>query len=397
MVQRVARIRHVVLRDALWLNADRAVAFSRVLLLVWLGLTVSVPWTVPGLRIGVDFAAFWTAGRLALDGQAADAYGDAGRQAMAALLGGTKYAPFFYPPTGLLLWVPFALLPFAAATAIWIAGTTAAYTVAIRVVLKARSYVAALAFPGAVIAAFFGQNAMLSAALFGGAAATLERSPLLAGVFIGCLAYKPQLAVLAPLALIVAGRWRAFFAATVTVAILVAASATAFGRDAWSGFIVSLAGATAWNANGAPGFNKFSSPYAAIRLLGGSATTAWVVQGVLAALAIVVLIAVLRRRPGGAGEIAMLVVATGFCVPFLGIYDVVLFMVAGAWLVSEANRTAWLSYERVTLVLLFLSPIAILVLMTRGIPLAPVALAILAGLVIRRVFRPVSVPASVRG
>jgi len=238
---------------------------------------------------------------------------------------------------------------------------------------------------------------MLSAALFGGAAATLERSPLLAGVFIGCLAYKPQLAVLAPLALIVAGRWRAFFAATVTVAILVAASATAFGRDAWSGFIVSLAGATAWNANGAPGFNKFSSPYAAIRLLGGSATTAWVVQGVLAALAIVVLIAVLRRRPGGAGEIAMLVVATGFCVPFLGIYDVVLFMVAGAWLVSEANRTAWLSYERVTLVLLFLSPIAILVLMTRGIPLAPVALAILAGLVIRRVFRPVSVPASVRG
>ena len=42
MVQRVARIRHVVLRDALWLNADRAVAFSRVLLLVWLGLTVSV-------------------------------------------------------------------------------------------------------------------------------------------------------------------------------------------------------------------------------------------------------------------------------------------------------------------------------------------------------------------
>ena len=397
MIERVARISHVVLRDALWLSADRVFAFSRIFLLVWLGLTCSVPWTVPDLRIGVDFAAFWTAGGLALDGRAADAYGDAARQAMAALLGGGNYPPFFYPPTAMLVWVPFALLPFGVATAIWIVGTAAAYAAAIRVVLKARSFAAALAFPGAVIAAFYGQNAMLSAALFGGAAATLDRSPLLAGVFIGCLAYKPQLAVLAPVALVLAGRWRAFLAATLTVAAFVGVSMVAFGLNAWMEFIPSLAGATAWNANGVPGFNKFASPYSAIRLLGGSATAAWVVQGVFAGLAIVALIAVLRRRPGGAAEIAMLVMATGFCVPFLGIYDIVIFMVTGAWLVAAANRAGWFPYERVTLVLLYLSPMGILAIMTHGIPLAPVALAILAALVLRRVFRTPPVAGPVRG
>jgi alpha-1,2-mannosyltransferase len=146
-----------------------------------------------------------------------------------------------------------------------------------------------------------------------------------------------------------------------------------------------------------PGFNEFTRPFAAIRLLGGSATAVWVVRGVFAALAIVGTHRGSATATGRRGEIAMLVVATGFCVPFLGIYDVVLFMVAGAWLVSAADHTGWLPYERVALFLLYLSPIAILVLMTRGIPLAPVGLAILAALVVRRVFRTPLLSASVRG
>lgn len=348
-------------------------------------MVASIPWTIPDMQVSRDFAAFWTAGRLVLSGDPSGAYGDAARQSLAALFGPGTYPPFFYPPTGLLLWLPFALLPFAGAAAIWVGGTAAAYAVAIRTVLRTRSFTPALAFPAALFAALYGQNAMLSAALFGGAAATLGRAPILAGIFIGCLAYKPQLAILAPLALVVAGRWRAVLAATVTVAVLLAVSTAAFGVTAWAAFAAALPEASAWNANGAPGFSKFSSPYAAIRLMGGTANTAWVVQGLCAVLAIGILLAVIRRRPGGAAEIAMLVVATGFCVPFLGLYDIVIFMVAGAWLVSEASRTGWLPYERVTLALLYVSPLVIIVAMTRDVALAPVALAILGGLVIRRV------------
>jgi len=384
MSSSVQRIRRFVLLDAAWLTKDRVLAFSRVLLIFGLGLTVSIPWTMPGMRVGSDFSAFWTAAGLALNGRAADVYGDAARQAMAAVLGPGAYAPFFYPPTALLMWVPFAFLPFAVAAVVWVGGTAAAYAVAVRLVLRTRSYAPALAFPAVLIAGLYGQNSMLSAALFGGAAATLGRYPVFAGMLIGSLAYKPQLAVLAPLALAVAGRWRAFVAAAVTAGAFMAASVAAFGVGVWAAFIAVLPEANAWNATGVPGFDKFASPYAAIRLLGGSATAAWLVQGVCAALAISALVVVVWRRPGAAAEIAMLVMATAFCVPFLGLYDIVIFMVAGAWLVSDADRTGWYRYERMTLALLYVAPLAILVAATHGIPLAPLALAVLAVLVVRR-------------
>jgi hypothetical protein len=112
-----------------------------------------------------------------------------------------------------------------------------------------------------------------------------------------------------------------------------------------------------------------------------------VVQGVTAALAIAALVALTRRRPGGPAETAAMVAATGFCVPFLGQYDIVIFAVPGAWLVSEATRTNWLPYERGSLGLLYVAPLAIAAAMVHGIPLAPVALVMLSMLVARRVIQ----------
>jgi hypothetical protein len=285
------------------------------------------------------------------------------------------------------MWLPFALVPFTAAAAIWVGGTAAAYAVAIRAILNSRFLAPALAFPAVLVCALYGQNSLLSTALFGAAAVALNRYPVLAGACIGCLAYKPQLALLAPLALASAGRWRAFIAATITTAGLVGVSTAAFGVKTWAAFIATLPDAEAWNANGVSGFEKFASPYTAVRLLGASETAAWVVQGIIAALAIAALVALMRRRPGGRAEMAAMVTATGFCVPFLGQYDIVIFAVPGAWLVSEATRTNWLPYERGTLGLLYVAPLAIAAAMVHGIPLAPVALVVLSILVTRRILR----------
>jgi hypothetical protein len=374
-------------RDATWLTADRVIAATRIMLVMWLGLTASLPWTAPWMQVARDFAAFWTAAKLAMAGHAADAYGSPAREALAALFGPGTYAPFFYPPTALLIWAPFALLPFAVAAALWVGGTAVGYVVAIRAVLRTRSLVVALAFPGVLIAALYGQNSLFSAALFGGAAATLDRYPVLAGSMIGCLAYKPQLAVLAPFALASAGRWRAFFAAMLTAMSLTGLSAIIFGMKAWAAFIAAVPGAKAWNANGVAGFEKFVSIYTAVRLRGGSESFASIAQGTSVAIAIIALIGLTRRRPGGAAEIAMLVVATGFCVPYLGQYDIVIFAVPGAWIASEAIRTNWLPYERATLALLYLAPLAITAGMANGVPLAPLALMMLALLVLRRALR----------
>ena len=183
-----------------------------------------------------------------------------------------------------------------------------------------------------------------------------------------------------------AGALSFFVASAIMTAGLAAISTVAFGVETWAAFIAALPEAVAWNADGVPGFDKFVSPYAAIRLLGGSEAGARAIQAATTAAAIAALVVVARRRPGGSAEVAMLVVATGFCVPFLGGYDMVIFAVPGAWLASEARRTGWLPYERATLAMLYLAPIAILSTAGHGIPLGPPALATLAALVMRRVF-----------
>ena len=373
------------LREADWLTQDRVTAFTRVFLVLLIGCVASIPWTLPTMAIGHDFAAFWTAARLALEGRAADAYGDAGRDAVAALLGQKTYAPFFYPPTALLFCVPFALVPFAPAVALWIAATGAAYAAAVRAMLKGGSIVPALAFPAAWVCALFGQNSLFSAALLGGSAAMLDRYPVAAGTLLGCLTYKPQVALLAPLALLAARRWRALAAAVATTLVLTLAATALFGIDAWLGFLRVLPEASAWNIGGAPGFDKFASPYAAVRLLGGSGDLAWIVQLTAAAGAVAILIATLRTRPGGAAEIALMVAATGLCVPFFGNYEMVILAIPGAWLVSQAIVQGWLPYERISIAALYLTPFAMVPAGSNNVPLGPIAVVALIALVVRRI------------
>jgi len=161
-------------------------------------------------------------------------------------------------------------------------------------------------------------------------------------------------------------------------------STVAFGIDIWTGFFGTFPAATAWNTGGVPGFKTFASPFAAIRQLGGSATLAWSVQLTIAAAAIIVLVFISRKRPGGAAEISMLVATTGLCVPFFGIYDMVILAVPGAWLVAQAIVNGWLAYERITLALLYISPLIIVPASARGVPLAPFAELVLLALVVRR-------------
>jgi alpha-1,2-mannosyltransferase len=376
---------HAALRDADWLTQDRASAFARVLLVLLIGSVAISPWAALTLNIGHDFAAFWTSAKLALDGRADDAYGEPERAALVALLGPGNYAPFFYPPTALLFWLPFALVPFGTAAVLWLTATGAAYATAIRAILKGGSIVPAIAFPAVLVCALFGQNSLFSAALLGGSAATLDRYPVIAGVLLGVLTYKPQLALLAPLFLISARRWQALAAASATSLLMIVGATAVFGIESWRGFIGVLPEASAWNVGGAPGFDKFASPYAAIRLLGGSSDLAWFIQLVIAFTAITALIVVSWKRPGGAAEISLLTAATGLVVPFFVNYDMVIFAIPGAWLTSQAVAHGWLPYERAALAALYLTPFAMIAASSNGVPLAPIAVIALTILIIRRI------------
>jgi hypothetical protein len=327
----------------------------------------------PGVStLSGDFVSFWTAGQLALQGHAADAYSEVPHFfAQLALHKDPSwaYAAFFYPPYYLLLCSGLALIPYLPALALWLAATCALYAAALRAMLpralpeREGVWVLFLGYPAVMVNAGFGQNGFLSAALLGGAAAWLDRQPALAGMCLGCLAYKPQLGIVVPLALAVAGRWRCFAAAAATVLVLAAAATWAFGAGIWPAFIADTADAQHnWMEAYNPLYLRYwITVFGAVRLHDGSLALAYALQTVVTAAAMFMLVRALKRRPAGVrsgtAEIAAITACIPFCSPFMLEYDLVILAVPMIWLLGEGLRDGFRRGEGVALVAAYLAPV----------------------------------------
>ncbi len=112
-----------------------------------------------------------------------------------------------------------ALLPYLPALIVWQAATLALYLEdrCVAIAGDRRAWLPALAFPAVFINIGHGHNGFLTAALFGGGLLLLDRRPMVSGILLGLLCYKPQFGILIPLALAAGGYWRAFIAAGATV------------------------------------------------------------------------------------------------------------------------------------------------------------------------------------
>jgi alpha-1,2-mannosyltransferase len=327
----------------------------------------------PGVsKLSGDFASFWTAGRLALQGHAAAAYSKLSHFALQIDLhhdpGGWGYLAFFYPPFFLLMCAGFALLGYFPALCVWLVTTLACYVAALRALLPKGLregmpvWVVFLGYPAVMINAGFGQNGFLSAGLFGGAAVWLDRRPALAGICLGCLAYKPQLGIIVPLALVVARRWRCFAFAAATVLVLAAAATLAFGADIWPAFIAGMADARRdWMEPPNPLYLIYwVTVFGAVRLHGGSLALAYGAQAAVTVAAAFMLLRALSQRPPGArsgrAEIAAIAACVPFCSPFMLEYDLIILAVPMAWLLGEALRDGFRRGELAALVTAYLAP-----------------------------------------
>ena len=176
-------------------------------------------WIVPLSRpTTTDFVSFYAAGSLADAGTPALAYDRAAHLAAEERVTGpgVRYQYFNYPPVFLLLCAALAPLPYLVAFVLFEGATLALYLVVATRILADRSgtaLVALLAFPIVFWNFGLGQNAFLTAALFGAATLLIDRRPIAAGLLFGALCWKPQLGLMVPFALAAAGRWRAFAAA----------------------------------------------------------------------------------------------------------------------------------------------------------------------------------------
>jgi hypothetical protein len=210
-----------------------------------------------------------------------------------------------------------------------------------------------VAFPAVFWNFGFGQNAFLTAVLFGAGTLFVERRPVLAGVLFGALCYKPQFGLLVPIALVAGGHWRVF-ATAFTSALALCLLSLFFGSETWHDFILAAAASTTAYASGHIPFSGYINPFGAVRLLGGAPTIAFAVQTSAIAAAAVLVVFVWRCDLALPIKAATLASATLVAAPLAMFYDLLLAAVAALWLLRGNGKDRLRDWEKIALAGLFL-------------------------------------------
>jgi hypothetical protein len=299
----------------------------------------------------MDYLSYWAAAKLAIGGHASSAYDVMlHHEVQERVLAFDTRLPFTYPPPYLLLLLPFGLLSYWSSSVVWIGFTLSAYVAVARRVMP-QFVTAAIAFPPVAICGVIGQNGVLTASLFIGGLFTLGARPFVAGLILGCLAMKPQLGVLLPLAFVAGRENKAFAGATLAVIALVLLSIFAFGLDPWRGFFATTALSSSIAIQGLTGWHKMATVFASLRFAGVAEPIAWILHGACGALGSILVWRIWRETRDPLARAAILAPATVLISPYLYVYDQVMLVISFFWLAQNgANR--WLLFG------LFLLPLA---------------------------------------
>jgi hypothetical protein len=339
-----------------------------------------------GRGIPIDFVNVWAAGRLVLDGHPAQAWDwDIQKQVELALLRQdfVGYFAWHYPPPFLFVASLLAQFPYSAAFIGWIAASFVPYLVMMRAVVgRSFGLMLAVAVPTVFSNVLVGQNGFLTAALIGGTLYLIPVRPVLAGICLGLLTYKPQYGLLFPIVLIAASQWTVFITAGVVAVLMAFASWLAFGTESWQAFFHWMPMfSQAFLTEGKATWWKLQSLFSMVRYLGGTEQLAWACQWVLTASVAVVLVLMWRSRIPYSLKAAALAVGTLLTTPYLFMYDMMVLAVPVAFLVRIGLRSGFRPYE---LPALGCATALIVSFVFSGQPLGLFATLIVATLIMRR-------------
>jgi arabinofuranan 3-O-arabinosyltransferase len=305
-----------------------------------------------GLGIPTDFVNVWSAGRLVLDGHAAQAYDwDIQKQVQVAVLGQSYPGNFawHYPPPFLFVASLLAYVPYAGAYTGWAAISLVPYLAVMRAIVgRPFGLLLAAAFPVVLTNTLVGQNGFLTASLIGGVLYLLPTRPVLSGICLGLLSYKPQYGLLFPLVLIAASQWTVFFTAGAVAVAMAFASWLAFGTESWQAFFHWMPMfSQAFLTEGRAPWGKMQSIFALVRYFGGTEQLAWVFQWIMSGGVAVVLALMWRSRSNISYPLKAAALAAGtlLVTPYLFLYDLMVLAIAVAFLVRIGLHGDFERYE----------------------------------------------------
>lgn len=293
-----------------------------------------------------DFSAFWPAGLLAREHDFARIYDSVAFLAFQrhVLAPSANLNAFFYPPTMLLPSMLISHLPFEPAFFVWvIAGAGIAATL-----LRWAGYswlviAAGLLSPAALWNMELGQLGVVGGGLLLAGVMLSVRHKLPSGGLLGLLAFKPQIGVLVPFALLAQGNWRALVGFSTVCAVLLILTLICLGPSSWAAY--HALGSTHMLAVLNTPFDAHAyegegiSVFWMVRSFGAGLSMAYVVQAVCGILAVLGVVYA-WRRPSLTRETQMtLTIFLSLLATPYGYGDD---MVAWSWvLAARAERRDW--------------------------------------------------------
>jgi hypothetical protein len=287
---------------------------------------------------GADFSCFWAGAKSALS-HPAQIYDFAHNSALQGWpLGPGRLRPYIYPPTALLVFVPFALPTYWGGYLLWVALSGGFF-------LWAAARIGApwplvLLAPPVLLVAQCGQVTLLMGGLVL-AGLSLRERPLLAGALFGlAAAIKPQFMLLVPLALLAEGRWRTVLAAGAAGLALCLAAAALWGAQAWLDWLSALPRFNALIFHDRGLTEDAITPFAALVATGRKGAWAFL----LAPLAAALVWFGFRRRLDLADRSLILFGATVLVTPYAMNYELALFAPGVAAYLGRFRDPRWPRY-----------------------------------------------------
>lgn len=352
-------------RDA-WFTEERVVRFSQAMVIAL--VIAGVGWLVtmrdlmvgPDRALGGDFLGVYAAGVLAREGTPAKAYDLAAIvEVEHKVMPQSGFVlPWPYPPVFQVVALPLAHLPYVWAYGLWAGLLLILYVVAWRGVFGGGTapFWVAMGASGVHANVMLGQNGLLSAVLVAAGLLALRTRPLLAGMAIGALCYKPHIGLPIGLILLGAGQWRAVTGAALSAALLCLLSAAMLGLDVWRAFLDNGAATHALLQRADLPLNKIGTVFSLARLLGAGLTPALVLQGIVAVAALALAIRAWRRPGDMNAKLALAAATVPLVSPYMFDYDLVILVLPICLLLADGFRNGWLPGMRPILMAAWIAP-----------------------------------------
>jgi len=291
-----------------------------------------------------DFFALWSYAQVVFHHPAADLYRDEILRSYQIQLGmgADEHCPFPYPPTFILMVWPLYLLPYHMSYIVTMLATLAVFLWVVRQTCTHSPFLllACLLAPVTIASIWAGQFGFVAGALIVGGIRLAGTRPILAGILIGVLSYKPQFGLLIPIALISARLWVAFASASAAAAAMAALATLAFGIGIWSDWIAMLPAYSDLWENVPEVLGMRPTVMATLQILGAGLLPARIVQGAVSLTVAIVVWRMFRVGPTRLAAAALLC-GTMLATPHAYFYDMPMVLAAMVLFVEDrvqANR-----------------------------------------------------------